>query len=201
MLLLINNPNLWLILFYDPVKIPFFLLADEVIANGFIVFSCCGRRVKQKETPSVALFSLKELAELSSQLLPSQKKSTLTSRGKEHLIKMSLIIKQIFSTVSSSAPVEWCTTLSQQTCRGLSVKRCIFCWVFHNQRSVTYLPKLSLGAQLSYLRWARQAADTFQLWRHCCSVYADKAWNVKAGLLPLFSSNRLLEKPISLLRG
>lgn len=85
-LLLINNPSLLLILFWDPVKTAFFLLADELIANGFIVLSCCGRRVKQKETPNIALFSLRELAELSSQPLPSQKKSSLTSRGKEHSV-------------------------------------------------------------------------------------------------------------------
>lgn len=60
---------------------------------------------------------------------------------------------------------------------------------------------MTLGEQLSYSRWARQAADTFQFRRHCCAVYPDKAQNTKAGLLPPFSCNQPLKKQISLLRG
>lgn len=156
MLLLINNPSLRLILFCNPVK-TFFLLADELIANGFIVLSCSGRRVKQKEIPNVALFSFKELAELSSQSLPSQKKSSLTSRGKEHSIKMSLIIKQTFSTVVQlySCSVMYCFE-SVNLYRGLSVNRCTFLLLSISQPEKHDLsPKIVFGRTIKLFKMSK----------------------------------------------
>lgn len=73
-----------------------------MIANGFIVLSYCAKRVKQKETPSIALLfsvSKNKLNSCHPDLYPVRRKSSLTSMVKEYSVKINLIIKQAFSTV------------------------------------------------------------------------------------------------------